>query len=152
VEREDEDFGTRDLLFGGASDRDLSRGRTAFVGEWRAAWGDLLVTDVAVRHDDFSRFEDETTFRANAVLNVAPGIALLAGYGEGIAQPSFVDLFGSASIPALSAIHACGPSIRAASRRGCAGAVRTLRSRPSLFPTTCVTRSSRISALFQTIP
>jgi vitamin B12 transporter len=94
AEREDEDFGTRDLRFGGASDRDLSRDRTAFVGEWRAAWGDLLVTNFAVRHDDFSRFKDETTFRANAVLNVAPGIALLAGYGEGIAQPSFVDLFG----------------------------------------------------------
>lgn len=94
AEREDEDFGTRDLLFGGASDRDLERGRTALVGEWRARWGDLLVTDLALRHDDFSRFEDETTFRANAVLNVTAEVALLAGYGEGIAQPSFVDLFG----------------------------------------------------------
>ena len=93
-EREDEDFGTRDLLFGGASDRDLERGRNALVGEWWARWGDLLVTDVAVRHDDFSRFADETTLRANAVLNITPEVALLAGYGEGIAQPTFVDLFG----------------------------------------------------------
>jgi outer membrane cobalamin receptor len=37
VEREDEEFGTRDSLFGGASDRDLERGRTAFVGEWRGS-------------------------------------------------------------------------------------------------------------------
>ena len=94
VEREEEDFGTRDLLFGGASNRDLERGRTAYVGEWRAKWNDRLVTDLAVRHDDFSRFRDETTVRANAVFEVAPGWALLAGYGEGIAQPTFVDLFG----------------------------------------------------------
>lgn len=94
AEREDEDFGTRDLLFGGASDRDLKRGRTAVVGEWRAVWSDVLVTDVALRHDDFSRFEDETTLRINAVLDVTPRLALLAGYGEGIAQPTFVDLFG----------------------------------------------------------
>lgn len=94
AEREDEDFGTRDLQFGGASDRDLERGRTALVGEWRASWSDRFVTDVAVRHDDFSRFRDETTFRANAVLDLTPSLALLAGYGEGIAQPTFVDLFG----------------------------------------------------------
>ena len=94
AEREDEDFGTRDLQFGGASDRDLERGRTALVGEWRATWSDRLVTDVAVRHDDFSRFRDETTLRANAVLDVTPSLALLAGYGEGIAQPTFIDLFG----------------------------------------------------------
>ncbi len=96
AEREDEDFGTRDLLFGGASDRDLERGRTAFVGEWRAAWGDLLVTDIAVRHDDFSRFEDETTLRAQMMFNITPEVAFLAGYGEGIAQPTFFDLFGFA--------------------------------------------------------
>jgi vitamin B12 transporter len=94
IERGDEDFATRDRQFGGAGDRDLSRGRTAFVGEWRATWGNLLITDVAVRHDDFNRFQDETTVRANAVLNIASGVAILAGYGEGIAQPSFIDLYG----------------------------------------------------------
>lgn len=94
AERENEDFGTRDRQFGGATDRDLKRGRTAFIGEWRAAWGKVLVTDITVRHDDFSRFLDETTLRANAVVNITPEIALLAGYGEGIAQPTFFDLFG----------------------------------------------------------
>jgi vitamin B12 transporter len=94
AEREDEDFGTRDLLFGGSSDRDLQRGRTAVVGEWRATWSDSLVTDLAIRHDDFNKFEDETTIRANAILNVTPAIALVASYGGGIAQPTFIDLFG----------------------------------------------------------
>lgn len=94
VERENEDYGTRDLQFGGGSDRDLSRARTAFVAEWRANWNDVVITDVAVRHDDFNRFIDETTVRANAVVNLGGGFALLAGYGEGVAQPSFIDLFG----------------------------------------------------------
>ena len=94
AEHEEEAFGTRDLQFGGASDRDLERGRTAFVGEWRAEWGDLLTTDIAVRHDDFSAFQDATTLRAHAELNLGGGISLVAGYGEGIAQPSFIDLFG----------------------------------------------------------
>ncbi|HZG47303.1 MAG TPA: TonB-dependent receptor, partial [Allosphingosinicella sp.] len=94
VEREEEEFGTRDLQFGGASDRDLERGRTALVGEWRANWGDWLTTDVALRHDDFSRFEDATTFRVQAEARLGGGFSLLGSYGEGIAQPSFVDLFG----------------------------------------------------------
>ncbi|WP_166037686.1 TonB-dependent receptor [Sphingosinicella sp. YJ22] len=94
AEHEEEAFGTRDLQFGGASDRDLERGRTAFVGEWRAEWGDLLTTDVAVRHDDFSAFRDATTLRLHAELDLGGGVALVGGYGEGIAQPSFVDLFG----------------------------------------------------------
>lgn len=93
AEHEQEDFGTRDLQFGGASDRDLARDRTAFVAEWRGEWG-ALTTDVAVRHDDFSAFEDATTLRLHAELDVGGGVSLVAGYGEGIAQPGFVDLFG----------------------------------------------------------
>jgi vitamin B12 transporter len=96
IEREDEDFATRDRQFGGVSDRNLDRGRTALIGEWRSSWGDLLVTDIAVRHDSFNRFKDSTTLRANAVLNLGPAVSLLASYGEGIAQPSFFDLFGFA--------------------------------------------------------
>ena len=93
-EHEEEEFGTRDLQFGGASDRDLQRSRIAFVGEWRAEWASLLTTDVAFRHDDFSAFEDATTLRLRAELALGSGITLVGGYGEGIAQPSFVDLFG----------------------------------------------------------
>ena len=119
LEREEEDFGTRDLQFGGASDRDLSRSRTAYVAEWRAHWGERLITDVAVRHDDFSRFADDTTFRANAVLNVGDGFALLAGYGEGIAQPNFVDLFGFPGFPFVG-----NPNLEPERSRGFEGGVR----------------------------
>lgn len=96
IEREDEDYDTRDLLFGGGGDVDYGRRRTAFVGEWSARWSDLLTTDLAVRHDDFNRFEDETTVRAGAVLSIGAGLALTGSYGEGIAQPGFAELFGYA--------------------------------------------------------
>ncbi len=122
IEREEEDFGSRDLQFGGPGNRDLSRARTAFVGEWRAHWGERLVTDVALRHDDFNRFADATTLRANAVLNVGAGFSLLAGYGEGIAQPSFVDLFGFPGFP-----FAGNPNLRPERSRGFEGGAALAR-------------------------
>ncbi len=94
VDREDENFVARDQQFFGATNQDRSRGRTAFVGEWRADWADFLSTDLAVRHDDFSDFADATTFRATAIANVTDSIAITGSYGEGIAQPTFFDLFG----------------------------------------------------------
>jgi len=112
VEREKEDFGTRDRL-GGTPIRNLERGRTALVGEWRARWGDALVTDLAVRHDDFNRFADDTTLRANFVLNAGGGFQLLGGYGEGIAQPSFTDLFGFPGFPFVG-----NPDLRPERSRG----------------------------------
>jgi len=123
IEREDEDFATRDRQFGGASDRDLGRGRTALVGEWRASWGDALVTDIAVRHDSFNRFRDSTTLRANAVLNLSPAVSLLASYGEGIAQPSFFDLFGFAPNSGFVA----NPDLQPERSRGFEGGVRLKR-------------------------
>jgi vitamin B12 transporter len=119
IEREEEDFSTRDLQFGGPGNRDLSRARTALVGEWRAHWGERLVTDVALRHDDFNRFADATTLRANAVLDVGAGLSLLAGYGEGIAQPSFIDLFGFPGFP-----FAGNPDLRPERSRGFEGGLR----------------------------
>ena len=94
VEHEAEDFRARDQSFFGATDQDRGRSLTAFVGEWRAEWSEAFSTDVAVRHDRFSAFRDATTVRAAAVLRPAEGWRLHAAYGEGIAQPTFYDLFG----------------------------------------------------------
>ncbi|CAA9522921.1 MAG: hypothetical protein AVDCRST_MAG39-2645 [uncultured Sphingomonadaceae bacterium] len=94
VERESEAFAARDQEFFGATDQDRDRSRTAAVAEWRARWGGRLVTDVAVRHDAFSAFRDATTVRAAARLDVGGGSDVHAAYGEGIAQPTFFDLFG----------------------------------------------------------
>ena len=94
AEREDESFAALDQAVFFAPDQRRSRGRTALVGEWRAQWGRALATDVAVRHDDFNRFEDKTTLRAGIVARPVAAVRLHAAYGEGIAQPTFFDLYG----------------------------------------------------------
>ena len=94
IEHEAEHFRARDQSFSGASDQDRSRELTAFVGQWRAEWSGRLITDLAVRHDRFSAFADATTFRAAALFRPVPAWMLHASYGEGIAQPTFYDLFG----------------------------------------------------------
>jgi vitamin B12 transporter len=96
VDREDEDYATRDKQFGGFGDVDYDRGRTAFIGEWLADWGSLVSTDLAVRHDAFNAFEDATTLRAHAIVHVAPSLGVVGGYSEGISQPGFAELFGFA--------------------------------------------------------
>ena len=92
LEREEEEFETRDRT--NSLERRVDRARTAYVGEWRARWSGRLTTDLAVRHDDFNRFADDTSLRFNLVWDMAGGLQILAGYGEGIAQPGFTDLFG----------------------------------------------------------
>ncbi len=94
VEREDETFRASDTQYFGATDQRQTRGRNAFIGEWRADWNGLLATDLAVRHDDYNRFASQTTVRASAILTVAEGLSLTGSYGEGIAQPTFFDLYG----------------------------------------------------------
>ncbi|HZH07316.1 MAG TPA: TonB-dependent receptor, partial [Lautropia sp.] len=94
AEHEGEEFRARDQVFFGGSDQDRARDLTALVGEWRADWSDRFATDVAVRHDSFSAFRDATTVRAAALFRPVERVTLHAGYGEGIAQPTFFDLFG----------------------------------------------------------
>ena len=94
VEREDESFTRRDVDNFGLTDVDRDRGRTTVIGEWQASFGKLIDTDLAVRHDNFSDFKDTTTLRAGAVVHLTPQLALTGSYGDGIAQPTFDDLFG----------------------------------------------------------
>jgi vitamin B12 transporter len=94
VERETEEFRTENQAVFGAPDQGRSRELTALVGEWHAKWSERVVTDIALRHDRFSAFRDATTFRAGAVLRPLAGWTLHSSYGEGIAQPTFFDLFG----------------------------------------------------------
>ena len=94
IEHEAEDFKARDQAYFGATDQNASRELTAFVGEWRADWSPAFATDVAIRHDQFSAFADATTLRATALFSPAPNWTLHAAYGEGIAQPTFYDLYG----------------------------------------------------------
>jgi vitamin B12 transporter len=94
VEHESEDFQARDAAYFGGTDQDRSRRLTAVAGEWRAEWNPAIVTDLALRHDSFSAFADATTYRASLLVRPVRGISLHAAYGEGIAQPTFYDLYG----------------------------------------------------------
>jgi vitamin B12 transporter len=94
AEREEESFAALDQAVFFAPDQRRSRGRNALVGEWRAEWSRAVSTDVAVRRDAFNRFEDSTTIRAGLVVRPFRPLRLHAAYGEGIAQPTFFDLYG----------------------------------------------------------
>lgn len=92
-EYQHETFKARDVILGSAN-QDQKRDMGAAIGEWRAQWLPELSTDLALRHDWFSEFAGATTVRANVSLRPAEGWTLHAAYGEGIAQPTFFDLFG----------------------------------------------------------
>jgi vitamin B12 transporter len=94
VEHDRERLHSSDTNFGGATNQDRRRDHQAATAEWRAETGPF-VADLAVRHDRFSAFEDATTVRASALLGVGGGFSVAGGYSEGIAQPTFFDLFGS---------------------------------------------------------
>jgi vitamin B12 transporter len=90
---ERETFHARDTIYGGFSHQDRSRSHQALTFEWlgqaRAVTG-----DVAVRRDGINRFKDATSVRASLLANVGGGFAIAGSYGEGIAQPTFFDLYG----------------------------------------------------------
>jgi vitamin B12 transporter len=113
VEHQAEDFRARDTAFGGSTDQDRGRHVTALVGQWRAEWADWGATDLAIRHDSFSAFDDATTIRASLLLRPIRKLKLRAAYGQGIAQPTFYDLYGFfpgsfVGNPALQPEHSYG--------------------------------------------
>ena len=113
TEHEGESFRARDRAFLGGTDQDRSRELTASIAEWRAEWSDAVVTDLALRHDRFSAFRDATTVRASLLVRPRAAWTLHAAYGEGIAQPTFYDLFGF-----FPGSFAGNPNLRPESSRG----------------------------------
>ena len=93
AEDERETFHARDTIYGGFTDQDRSRDHQALTAEWRASSASFT-GDVAVRRDMFNRFKDATSLRASGLVNVGAGFALTGSYSEGIAQPTFFDLYG----------------------------------------------------------
>jgi len=94
VESEHERFRARNDAFGGLTDQDRSRRHRSLTLEWKMADFGPISTDLAVRHDAFSRFKDATTVRGSALLALGGGFSIAATYGQGIAQPTFFDLYG----------------------------------------------------------
>ena len=90
VESERESFKAR----GSFPRQDQSRHHESLTLEWRATDFGPFSGGVAIRHDIFSRFKDATSVRASLKVDVGGGFSVAASYGEGIAQPTFFDLFG----------------------------------------------------------
>ena len=94
LESELENFHARDTAFDGRTTQDQSRRHNSLTFEWRGAKVGPISPGLAVRHDAFSRFKDATTFRASLKADIASGVSIAGNYGEGIAQPTFFDLYG----------------------------------------------------------
>jgi vitamin B12 transporter len=90
---ERETFHARDTIYGGFSNQDRGRTHEALTFEWRGE-AKAVTGDVAVRRDIFNRFKDATSLRASLLARVGGGISIAGSYGEGIAQPTFFDLYG----------------------------------------------------------
>jgi vitamin B12 transporter len=93
ADTERETFHARDTIYGGFSNQDRSRDHRALTFEWRGE-AKALTGDVAVRRDMFNRFKDATSLRASALANLGHGFSVAGSYAEGIAQPTFFDLYG----------------------------------------------------------
>ena len=91
---ENEHFTASDVGFGGFTNQSRGRRHQAITAEWRATIAERLVADVAVRRDIFNRFKDATTVRASLLAHLTADVSIAGSYGEGIAQPTFFDLFG----------------------------------------------------------
>ncbi|HEY0627978.1 MAG TPA: TonB-dependent receptor [Sphingomicrobium sp.] len=94
LESERETFKARDTNFGGATEQDRSRNHHSLTAEWRVDGLGPVSAGLAIRHDIFSRFKDATSFRASVKGNLGSGLSVSANFGEGIAQPTFFDLYG----------------------------------------------------------
>jgi vitamin B12 transporter len=93
ADAERESFHARDTNFGGFTGQDRTRNHSALTLEWRGE-AKRVTGDVAVRRDMFNRFKDATSLRASILGQLAGGLSLAGSYGEGIAQPTFFDLYG----------------------------------------------------------
>jgi vitamin B12 transporter len=94
LESELEHFRARDTAFGGSTRQDRSRRHNSLTLEWRGRKIGPVSPGLAVRHDAFSRFKDSTSVRASLKADIASGVSISGNYGEGIAQPTFFDLYG----------------------------------------------------------
>ena len=121
AEAEREAFHARDTIYGGFSDQDRTREHRALTLEWRGE-SKRLTGDVAVRRDIFSRFRDATSLRASLLATIGGGFAVSGSYAEGIAQPTFFDLYGFFPSNFLG-----NPSLKPESSRGFEASLRYRR-------------------------
>jgi vitamin B12 transporter len=123
AELERETFHARGTNSGLSTDQDRSRAHHSLTGEWRAEAGPFG-GDLAVRRDWFNRFKDATSVRASLLARLGGGFSVAGSYGEGIAQPTFFDLYGFFPNNFLG-----NPSLKPESSRGFEGSIRFRRER-----------------------
>jgi vitamin B12 transporter len=123
LDHDRETFHARDTIYFGASTQDRRRLHDAVTAEWRSELAPLVV-DLAVRRDIFSVFRDSTTMRASALLALGRGFSVTASYSEGIAQPTFFDLYGF-----FPGSFFGNPSLKPESSRGFEASLRYRRGR-----------------------
>lgn len=75
------------------------RGRRAtenwgFVGQYELTVDDALSVGASVRHDENNRFDDPTTWRAQAGYRLPFGLRVRGAYGTGVKNPGFYELYG----------------------------------------------------------
>jgi len=92
-ETEYEKFHARDTAFGGFTNQDRTRRHQSLTAEWRGETK-AITGDVALRRDIFNRFRDATSIRASLLGHIGGGFSLAGSYAQGIAQPTFFDLYG----------------------------------------------------------
>ena len=129
ADAERETFHARDTAFGGFTNQDRTRRHESLTAEWRAE-AKAISGDLAVRHDSFNRFKDATSVRASLLAQAGGGFSLAASYAEGIAQPTFFDLYGFfpgnfVGNPALKPESSRGFEASLRYRRGAIGASLT---------------------------
>src|SRR4029450_539386 len=90
-----------------------SRNHQSLTVEWRGEGLGPIDAGLAIRQDIFSRFQDATSFRASIKASISSSFAIAANYGEGIAQPTFFDLYGF-----FPGSFAGNPGLRPESSRG----------------------------------
>ncbi len=112
AETERETFHARDTAFGGFTEQDRSRRHESLTAEWRGDAG-AITGDVAVRRDRFNRFKDATSLRASLLGELGGGFSLAGAYAEGIAQPTFFDLYGF-----FPGLYVGNPDLKPESSRG----------------------------------
>jgi len=119
ADAEHETFKARDPS--GFTDQDRSRNHESLTLEWRAETK-AVTGDVAVRRDIFDRFRDATSVRASLLARVGGGFSVAGSYAEGIAQPTFFDLYGF-----FPGSFVGNPSLKPESSRGFEASVRYRR-------------------------
>ena len=127
VEHQEEDFRARDTAFFGGTDQDRRAASPPLSANGAPNGREAIVTDLAVRHDSFSAFDDATTFRASLLVRPAAALDAARRLWRRHRPADLLRSVTASSRAPSSAIRPCGPSTRAAGRRGCAGSDDALR-------------------------